>query len=102
MEAMMKSFMKSMSKEDKQRMMREFMNSMNQEEKVEMMQLMMPLMMKEMKPDMMMAGMMENFDEDHCKKMMKEMPPETREKCEKMMTNCLKILQEMKKREHRK
>ena len=31
----MKSFIKSMSKEDKQKMMQEFMNSMSEEEKTE-------------------------------------------------------------------
>ena len=97
MEAMMKNFMKSMSKEDKQKMMQEFMNSMSEEERREMIQLMMPMMMKDMKPSMMMTGVMENFDEGDCKEMMKEMPPETREKCKKMMTSCLKSLQEMEK-----
>jgi Mg/Co/Ni transporter MgtE len=85
--------MKNMSKEDKQKMMQEFMNSMTEEEKTEMIQLMMPIMMKNMKPSAMMASMLKNFDEDDCKKMMTEMPPETREKCKKMMTNCLKACQ---------
>jgi hypothetical protein len=88
LEAMIRQFMKNMSKEDKQKMMQEFMNSMTEEEKTEMIQLMMPIMMKSMKP-----GAMMNFDENDCKKMMAEMPPETREKCQKMMTNCLKACQ---------
>jgi ribonucleotide reductase beta subunit family protein with ferritin-like domain len=45
-----------------------------------------------------MEAMMKNFDDNDCKKMMKEMPSETREKCRKMMTTCLKTLQEMEKR----
>ncbi len=98
MEAMMKKFIESMSKEDKQKMMQEFMNSMNGEEKTEMIQLMMPMMMKDMKPSMIMTDMMRNFDENDCKEMIKEMPSETREKCKKMMTTCLKNLQEMEKK----
>jgi alpha-galactosidase/6-phospho-beta-glucosidase family protein len=90
LEALMKSFIKSMSKEDKQKMMQQFMNSMTEEERTEMMQLMMPILMKNMKPSMMMPDMMKNFDEDECKKMMMEMEPEMREKCRKMMTACLK------------
>jgi len=90
LEAMMKQFIKNMSKEDKQKMMQEFMNSMTEEERTEMIQLMMPIMMKNMKPNMMMANMMKNFDENECKKMMTEMTPEMREKCKKMMTACLK------------
>ena len=90
MEAMMKNFMKNMSKEDKQKMMQEFMNSMTEEERTEMMQLMMPIMMKSMKPNMMMANMMKDFDGNECKKMMMEMEPKTRERCKKMMAACLK------------
>lgn len=90
LEAMMKQFMKNMSKEDRQRMMQEFMNSMTEEERTEMVQLMMPIMMKNMKPNMMMANMMKNFDENECKEMMTEMAPEMREKCRKMMAACLK------------
>jgi Mg/Co/Ni transporter MgtE len=85
--------MKNMSKEDKQKMMQEFMNSMTEEERMEMIQLMMPMMMKNMKPSTMMANMMKDFDENDCKKMMTEMPPETREKCKKVMTACLKVCQ---------
>jgi len=91
---MMKHFIRSMSKEEKQRMMQEFMNSMTEEEKAEMMQIMMPIMMKDMKPGLMMAAMMKDFDENDCKKMMKQMPPEMREKCQKMMTACLKACEE--------
>jgi ABC-type methionine transport system ATPase subunit len=76
MEAMMKNFMKNMSKEDKQKMMQEFMNSMTDEERTEMMQLMMPIMMKNMKPSTMMTNMMKNFDDNECRKMMAEMAPE--------------------------
>jgi len=90
LEAMMKQFMKNMSKEDKQKMMQEFMNSMTDEERAEMMQLMMPIMMKNMNPSMMMPSMMKNFDENECKKMMMEMEPEMREKCKKIMAACLK------------
>jgi hypothetical protein len=90
LEAMMKQFMKNMSKEDKQKMMQEFMNSMTEEERTEMIQLMMPIMMKNMKPSTMMANMMKNFDENECRKMMTEMEPEMREKCKKMMTACFK------------
>jgi ATP-dependent DNA ligase len=64
LEAMMKQFMKNMSKEDKQKMMQEFMNSMTEEERTEMIQLMMSIMMKNMKPNMMMANAMKNFDEN--------------------------------------
>ena len=99
MEAMIKNFLKSMSKEDKQKMMQAFMNSMSEEEKAEMMQMMIPIIMKHMKPSMMMSGVMENFGENDCKEMTKEMPPETRDKCERMMISCLKTLQEMKKGE---
>jgi uncharacterized protein (DUF111 family) len=87
---MMKHFIKSMSKEEKQKMMQEFMNSMTQEEKAEMIEMMMPIMMKDTKPGTMMAAVMKNFDENDCKKMMMQMPSETREKCKKMMTTCLK------------
>jgi hypothetical protein len=55
--------------------------------------LMMPLLMKNIKPGTMMANMMKDFDENDCKKMMTEMPPETREKYKKMMTACLKACQ---------
>jgi hypothetical protein len=94
---MMKNFIKTMSKEDKQKMMQEFMNSMSDEERTEMIQLMMPIMMKDMKPSTMMTGMMKNFNENDCKKMMTEITPETREKCKKMMTTCLKTIQKMEK-----
>jgi len=97
----MKHFIKNMSREDKQKMMKEFMDSMSEQEKTEMMQLMMPLMMKDMKPTMM-ADIMKDFNENDCKKMMTEMPPETREKCKQMMTNCLKTAQEMEKTEKKK
>ena len=97
MEDMMRIFIKSMSKEDKQKMIQEFMNSMSEEEKTEMIQLMMPIMMKDMAPSMMMTSMTKNFNENDCKKMMKEIPSETREKCKNMMTACLNILQEMEK-----
>ncbi len=72
----MKNFIKNMSKEDKQKMMQEFMNSMSEEEKSEMMKMMMPLMMKD-------------CDANDCKEMMAKMPLEMREKCRKMMTECL-------------
>jgi Mg/Co/Ni transporter MgtE len=75
-------------------MMKEFMAGMSEEEKTEMMRLMMPIMMKDMKPQMM-AEIMGDFSESDCKKMMMEMPPETREKCKNMMTNCLNTLKEM-------
>jgi len=90
---MIRQFMKNMSKEDKQKMMQEFMNSMTEEEKAEMIQLMMPIMMKTMKPSAMMAILMKNFDENDCKKIMTEMPLDTREKCKKVMTTCLKACQ---------
>lgn len=94
MESMMKHFIKSMSKEDKQKMMQEFMNSMTEEERAEMIQLMMPIMMKDMKPGTMMAAMIKDFGENDCKKMMMQMPSEMREKCKKMMTACLKACEE--------
>ncbi len=84
MEDMMKQFMKNMTTEDKQKMMNEFMAGMSQEEKMGMMEQMMPQMM----------GMMGDFSESHCKKMMKEMSPEIREKCRTMMATCLKMLEE--------
>ena len=90
----MKQFMKSMSKEDKQKMMKEFMASMSEEERMEMMRLMMPLMMKDMKPSMM-AEIMGDFKEGDCKKMIMEMPLEMREKCRKIMTSCLETLKQM-------
>jgi hypothetical protein len=90
---MMKHFIRNMSKEDKQSMMKEFMAGMSEEEKMEMMRLMMPIMMKDMKPQMM-AEIMGDFNETDCKKMIMTMPPETREKCKNMMTNCLKTLKE--------
>lgn len=86
----MKQFIKSMSKEDKQKMMQEFMNNMTDEERTEMIQLMMPIMMKNMKPSLRMPNIMKSFDENECKKMMTEMEPEMREKCKKMMAACLK------------
>jgi hypothetical protein len=67
-----------MSKEDMQKMIREFMNSMTEEEKTEMIQL-----------------ILKNFNEDDCKKMMTEIPPEMRHKCKKMMTTCLQTLEEI-------
>ncbi len=73
----MMSFVRNMSKEDKQKMMQAFMNSMTDEEKTEMMQMMMPIAMK-------------NLDENECRKMMAEMDPETRGKLKKMMEACLK------------
>jgi hypothetical protein len=62
-----------------------------------MIQLMMPIMMKNMKPSTMMSGMINNFNEDDCKKMMMEMPSEMRQKCKQMMTTCLKACQEIEK-----
>jgi hypothetical protein len=59
-----------------------------------MIQLMMPIMIKNMKPGTMMASMMKDFDENDCKKMMMQMPTDTREKCRKMMTACLKTCEE--------
>ena len=96
-ETMMINFIKSLSKEERQKLMQEFMNSMSDEEKTEMIQEMMPIMMKNMKPSMMMESMMKNFNENDCKKMMSEMSSETREKCRMMMTTCLRILQEIEK-----
>jgi hypothetical protein len=78
---MMKHFIKSMSKEEKQKMMQEFMNSMTEEERAEMIQLMMPIMMKD-------------FDENDCKKMMMQMPSEMKGKCKKMLVACLKACEE--------
>ena len=91
----MKQFVKSMSKEDKQKMMQEFMDSMTEDERAEMVQLMMPIMMKDMKPGMMMAAMVKGFDENDCKKMIMDMPLEMREKCRELMTSCLKTLKEL-------
>jgi hypothetical protein len=91
---MMKHFIKNMSKEEKLKMMQAYMESLSEEEKAETIQLMMPIMMKGMKPGTMMAGMMKNFNENDCKKMMTEMPPEMRQKCKKMMTLCLQAIEE--------
>lgn len=49
MEHMIRNFIRSMGKEDKQRMLREFMSSMSEEEKLEIRQMMMPIMMESMK-----------------------------------------------------
>jgi len=90
----MKHFIKNMSKEEKQKMMQEFMDSMSEEEKMDMMKIMMPIMMKSMKTNVM-AEIIGDFNEDYCKKMMVEMPSEMREKCEDMMTRCLKTMKEI-------
>lgn len=74
-------------------MLREFMANMSEEDKIEMMRLIMPIM-KDIKPQMM-AEIVIDFSESDCKKMMKEMPLELREKCSKMMTDCLNTLKEM-------
>jgi len=100
LEGMMKHFIKNMSKEEKLKMMQAYMDSLSEEEKAEMIQLMMPMVMKDMKPSTIMTGMMKNFNEDDCKKMMTEMPPETRQKCKKMMTTCLQALEETEKTSH--
>jgi hypothetical protein len=60
---------------------------------MEMMRLIMPKMMKDMKS--IMAEIVDNLKESDCKEMIMGMPPETREKCRKMMTSCLKISEEM-------
>ena len=91
----MKHFIKNMSKEDKQKMMQAYMESLSEEEKAEMIQLMMPIMMKDMKPATIIVGMMKNFNEDDCRKMMTEMPSEMRQKCKKMMTTCLQALEQI-------
>lgn len=93
--ALMKSFLSGMSREEKVGMMQEFMNSLSDEEKGEMARMMLPVMMKEMKPSMMMAGMMEHGGGWDCEKMLREMPPEMRSNCKKMMGRCLKVLQDM-------
>ena len=100
MEAMIKHFIKNMSKEDKQKMMQEFMNSMNEEEKTEMIQLMMPIMMKNMKPNTIITTMMNNFNENDYKKTIIEMPPEMRQKCKKIMTTCLQTCKETETTPH--
>jgi flagellar motor switch protein FliG len=97
LEALIRGFIKNMSKEEKRKMLQEFMNSMNEEEKTELIQLMMPIVMKSMKPSTMATSMMNNFNEDECKKMITDMPPEMRQKCVKIMTNCLKTLQDTEK-----
>ena len=66
----MRNFMKSMSKENRQKIVQEFLNSMTEEERTEMMQLMMPIIMKDVKPSMLIASMMKDFDENDCRKMM--------------------------------
>jgi hypothetical protein len=55
--------------------------------------LMLPIIMKDMKP-IMMVEIMGNFSESDCKRILMEIPPEMREKCMKMMTNCLETLKE--------
>lgn len=97
MESMIKHFIKNMSKEEKQKMMQAFMESLSEEEKTEMIQLIMPIMMKDMKPSTMMAGMMKSFNENDCRKMMMEMPPEMRQKCKKMMTQCLQACEDIER-----
>lgn len=100
LEAIMKHFIKSMSKEEKQKMMREFMDNMADEEKTEMMKLMMPIMVENMKPAIManmMSTMMEHFNLEDCEKMMTEMPKETKEKFKTMMTNCLTAIEKTNK-----
>lgn len=82
MEDMMKSFIMSMSKEDKQKMMQEFMSSLSEEERMEMVKTMMPIMMKA-------------FNENDCKKIIKEIPPEIRGNFKKMMQGCLNALKEI-------
>jgi hypothetical protein len=94
---MMKHFIKNMSKEEKLKMMQAYMESLSEEEKAETIQLMMPIIMKDMKPSTMMAGMMKNFNENDCKKMMTEMPSEMRQKCKKMMTTCLQACEEIER-----
>jgi hypothetical protein len=100
LEAMMKHFIKNMSKEEKQKMMQAYMESLSEEEKAETIQLMMPMVMKDMKLNTIMPVMMKNFNEDDCRKMMTEMPPETRQKCKKMMTTCLQALEETESPSH--
>jgi hypothetical protein len=97
LEAMIKHFIKNMSKEEKQKMMQEFMNGMSEEEKTEMIQLMMPIMMKDMEPSTMMTGMMKNLSENDCRKMMMEMPSEMRQKCKRMMKTCLQACEEIER-----
>jgi len=83
MEAMIKQFIAGMSKEEKQKIIQEFMSSMSDEEKMEMMEIIMPIIMKDMPA--LMANMMKDFDKNDCRKMIKEMSPEIREKCKEMM-----------------
>jgi hypothetical protein len=97
LESMIKHFIKSMSKEEKQKMMQAYMESLSEEEKAEMIQLMMPVMMKDMKPSAMMAGIMKNFNEDDCRKMMTEMSSEMRQRCKKMITLCLQACEEIER-----
>lgn len=81
MEAMMKQFMASMSKEEKQKIIQEFLSSMSEGEKVEMMKLVAPIMIKD-------------FNKNDWKKMMQEMSTEMREKFKEMMIECLKAMEE--------
>jgi thioredoxin-like negative regulator of GroEL len=97
---MMKHFIKNMSKEEKQKLMQAYMESLSEEEKAEMIQLMMPIMMKDMKPATIMPVMIKNFNEGDCKKMITEMPPETRQKCKKMMIQCLQALEQIETTPH--
>jgi ABC-type transporter MlaC component len=80
---MMKHFIKNMSREEKQRLMIQFMDSLSEEEKTDMMKLMLPIMMKSMTPEMM-------------TEITKNMSPETRQECQKTITNCLKTIKETK------
>jgi len=85
-EGLMRHFIKNMSKEEKLKMAREFMNSLSDEEKAEMIQLMLPMMMSK------------DFSENDCRKMMMEMPSEMLQQCKKMMTQCLKICEEIERK----
>ena len=63
-------------------MMKKFIMSMSEEERMEMIKTMMPIMMM-------------TFNENDCKKIIKEIPPEMRGKFKKMMRGCLKALKEI-------
>jgi len=100
LESLMKQFIMSMSKEEKQKMMQQFMDSLSAEEKTDMMKTMMPIMMNSMKPEMMadmMSEMMQSFKPQDFERMMNDMPSEMRTKCKTMMTECLKAIKQLEK-----
>lgn len=86
MEGLIKHFIKNMSRDDKLKMAREFINSLSDEEKAEIVQLMLPMMMSKY------------FSENEYRRMMQGMPSNMLQQCKKMMTQCLKICEEIERK----